>query len=76
MPDILTAEFIIQILEDNIVAGGFILLLYYVLHKQDLQLQKFVQQMERSNEALDKISTTLTVFDSRLQRVENDSKKE
>ena len=72
MPEILTAEFIMQILEDNIVAGGFILLLYYVLHKQDLQLQKFVHQMERSNEALDKISTTLTVFDSRLQRVENE----
>lgn len=64
-----------QIVEDNIVAGGFILLLYYVLHKQDLQMQKFVQQMERSNKALDKISGTLTVFDSRLQRLEKDDNK-
>ena len=61
-----------KVFEDSIVAGGFIFLLYHVLHKQDLQLKDFGEQMRLSNETLAQISRTLTTFDSRLQKLEKD----
>lgn len=63
-------EIITGIMEDSVVAGGFLFLLYHVLHKQELQLGTFAKQMEKSNQALMKISQTLSTFDMRLQRLE------
>lgn len=63
-------DMIAKVMEDSVVAGGFLLLLYHVLHKQEIQLKAFAKQMEKSNQNLLKISQTLSTFDARLQRLE------
>lgn len=58
-------EVIARLLEQNIISGAFILLLWYVLNKQDKQLSKFSDSLERNTQLLGEISI-------RLQRLERD----
>lgn len=60
-------ELIAKVIEQSVVSGGFILLLYFVLNKQEIQLKRFAEQMEQSNIVLSQISTRLESLERRDQ---------
>ena len=69
-------EVIARILEQSIISGAFILVLYHILHKQDEQLKNFSQEMKNSNKLLLEISKTLSQFGSRLENLERKGDKD
>ena len=64
-------DIVAKVLEDSVVAGGFILLLYHVLKKQDELLQTFANELKASNATQQEISKTLLIFNDRLSRLES-----
>lgn len=63
-------QLIAKVIEDSVVAGGFIFLLYHVLHKQDKLLQGFSKELRASNNTMVEICSTLKEFNTRLEVLE------
>jgi glutaredoxin 2 len=61
-------EMIARLIEQNVVSGAFILLLWYVLNKQDKQLGKFADSLEKTTQLLGEISIRLQRLEERGDR--------
>lgn len=67
---------IARLIEQSVVSGAFILVLYHILHKQDRQLGTFATQMEKSNKLLAEISKTLSNLSIRVEHLEGKGDKD
>lgn len=56
-------EIIARVIEQSIVSGGFLFLLYHVIHKQE-------QRLEEITKVLMQMSKQLSQMDKRLQKLE------
>jgi hypothetical protein len=61
---------IASMIEKSVITGAFLLLLWHFITTNAKQMDKFAEQMHKSNQALEKINKTLGSFDMRLQRLE------
>lgn len=61
---------IASMVEKSVITGAFLLLLWHFITTNARQMDKFAEQMRKSNQALEKINNTLSGFDMRLQRLE------
>lgn len=61
---------IASMVEKSVITGAFLLLLWHFITTNAKQMDKFAEQMHKSNQALEKINKTLGGFDMRLQRLE------
>lgn len=61
---------IASMVEKSVITGAFLLLLWHFITTNARQMDKFAEQMHKSNQALEKINKTLSGFDMRLQRLE------
>jgi septal ring factor EnvC (AmiA/AmiB activator) len=66
---------IASLIEKSVVAGAFVLLLWHFINTNAKQMDKFAEQLAKSNKALDNINKTLSGFDMRLQRLEEQNNK-
>lgn len=62
---------IASMVEKSVITGAFLLLLWHFITTNAKQMDKFAEQMSKSNRALENINKTLGSFDMRLQRLEN-----
>lgn len=65
-------QLIVKAFEQSLVGGGFMLLLWYVLHKQDKQLSMFSSQMKETTDVLREISERLLILESKDKYKQND----
>lgn len=63
-------QLIVRAFEQSLVGGAFILLLWFVLNKQDKQLQAFATHLKETSEQLKESNVVLREVSQRLLNLE------